>query len=563
MKINIFGKTFLLGAYRLKKLALVFFVLAVVIAVACWALFFRAPSPDAGPEGGATGGMWGPRGAGSGFGFGRPQAVSAGVVRQMDIRMVVSALGTMTALNTATVRAKVDAELKALHFKEGALVKAGQVLVDLDTQNLDVLVTQAQGQLERDTAQYKNALVDQQRYKELLAKDAIAAQQVDTQDALVRQLKGTVLIDQGNFDNARLQLSYAHVTAPISGRIGIKQVEIGSLVRASDPNGIATITQFQPIAAVFAVPEKYVPLIQKKLHQGVPIPVEVWDSELTQVLGVGKVSLTDNAIDTSTGTLKLKALLDNKDESLFPNQFTNIKVQLDVFKNVTAVPAAAVQRGALGTFVYVINDDNTVTPRVVKLLALDGEWQGVESAEDATGSLKVGDRVVLDGADRLRAKSKVDVVKTTDARGVTSISNVDAVGANRAANGASNANSAASASSSNSVGAAGLNKNAARATPQPSVATPNAVGSKSAETASQLSNDQSNLIRKPNESNAQGNATSSGASDGVDNSDEARRRKWMERLPPEIVDKVKAMSPEERKAFFQKMRERRQQSSGD
>jgi len=452
MKIKILGKTYL---WQRKLVAKLVAILILIIGVAGWFIFF-----------GTTVFL---TSKGSVTGFGRPQAVSAGVVRQMDIRLVVNALGTLTALNTATVRAKVDAELKAVYFKEGALVKAGQVLVELDAQNLNAQLTQAQGQLDRDTAQYKNALTDQQRYKELLSKDAIAVQQVDTQDALVRQLKGTVLIDQGLLDNARLQLSYTHVIAPISGRVGLKQVEIGSLVRSSDPNGIVTITQFQPIAAVFAVPQKYVSLIQKKLHLGSALPVEVWDSEMVRVLGVGKVSLTDNAIDTSTGTLKLKALIDNKDESLFPNQFANIKLQLDIYKNMLSVPSSAVQRGAIGTFVYVINADNTVSPQVVKVVALDGDWQGVEA------ELKPGDRVVLDGADKLRAQSKVEVVKTIDP-------------------------------------------------------------------------------------NPQSNAVPGIDKDSVEDS---KRQKGMERVLPEASEKVKAMSPEERKVFFQKMRERRQQNTGE
>ena len=452
MKIKILGKTYL---WQRKLVAKLVAILILIIGVAGWFIFF-----------GTTVFL---TSKGSVTGFGRPQAVSAGVVRQMDIRLVVNALGTLTALNTATVRAKVDAELKAVYFKEGALVKAGQVLVELDAQNLNAQLTQAQGQLDRDTAQYKNALTDQQRYKELLSKDAIAVQQVDTQDALVRQLKGTVLIDQGLLDNARLQLSYTHVIAPISSRVGLKQVEIGSLVRSSDPNGIVTITQFQPIAAVFAVPQKYVSLIQKKLHLGSALPVEVWDSEMVRVLGVGKVSLTDNAIDTSTGTLKLKALIDNKDESLFPNQFANIKLQLDIYKNMLSVPSSAVQRGAIGTFVYVINADNTVSPQVVKVVALDGDWQGVEA------ELKPGDRVVLDGADKLRAQSKVEVVKTIDP-------------------------------------------------------------------------------------NPQSNAVPGIDKDSVEDS---KRQKGMERVLPEASEKVKAMSPEERKVFFQKMRERRQQNTGE
>jgi len=502
MKIHVLGKTYFVTP---RRLIIAIALLCLFIGIAGWVFFGGLPEGGNDTSSGwSPGGLWSSKATGGGFG--RPQPVSAGVARQMDVRVTVNALGTMSALNTATVRAKVDAELKALHFKEGALVKAGQVLVDLDTQNIEIQITQAQGQLERDTAQYKNAIVDLQRYKDLLSKDAIAAQQVDTQEALVRQLKGTVLIDQGQLDSARLQLSYAHVVAPISGRIGIKQVEIGSLLRSSDASGIATITQFQPIAAVFAVSQKYVPLIQKKLHEGTSLQVEVWDSELTHQLGKGKVSLTDNAIDTGTGTLKLKALLDNKDESLFPNQFVNIKLQLDVLKNTLSVPSSAVQRGALGTFVYVINPDNTVIPTVIKLLASDGDWQAIE------GDVKPGALVVIDGADRLRAQSKVEITKTID----TGMQAAD-TGAN--------------------------------------------ISNKSAEiqdTKKELRRLSTNETTPPNN-----------ASGGVDGSvgnglgEDTKRQKFLDRLPPEVLEKIKAMSPEERKAYFQKMRERRQQSSNE
>ena len=537
------GKVRFLSVRQIALIVLALFLMGAGI----WAAFFRTPgnasegsSGALGPNGSGSGGwggaMWGQRGVGSGFG--RPQPVSAGVVRQMDVRLVVNALGTMTALNTATVRAKVDAELKALHFREGSLVKAGQVLADLDSSSLEVQLTQAQGQLERDTAQYKNALVDQQRYKDLLSKDAIAAQQVDTQDALVRQLKGSVLIDQGVLDNARLQLSYTHVIAPISGRVGLKQVEIGSLVRSSDPNGIVTITQFQPIAAVFAVPEKYVPLIQKKLRNGQALPVEVWDGDFARQLGSGKVSLSDNAIDTATGTLKLKALLENKDESLFPNQFTNIRLQLDVLKNVLAVPSSAIQRGALGTFVYVINEDSTVTPQVVKLLALDGDWQGVES------DIKPGARVVLDGADRLRAQSKVEVVKTLDANG---------------------ANVGSSNASSTSVGPSSVSTRGKDATTTSTSSIQPPAGPVGAPSSTKPKEAGASGVggQQPLQQPLQQQNTAQNAAPVQEGSDEARRQRWMERLPPELVDKVKAMSPDERKAFYQKMRERRQQSQGE
>ena len=335
----------------------------------------------------------------------RSTPVSVGEVRLMDIRYTVQAAGTLVALNTAVVRAKVDGELKALRFTEGQLVQAGQVLAEIDARPFEAQLNQAQGQFARDAALMKNAELDLQRYQDLLSKDAIARQQVETQAALVRQLQGTVQADQAQIDLAKLQLSYTLVTAPISGRLGLKQVELGSLVRSSDPNGLVNITQTQPMAVVFSVPEMHVPLIMRKLKAGQALPVEAWDRDQKIRLAQGRVSTTDNAIDVATSTLRLKATLDNRDGSLFPNQFAHIRLQLDTLKNVVAVPAQAVQRGAAGTFVYVVQADNTVQVQTVQLEAVEGDWQAVKA------DLKAGQQVVTDGADRLRSGSVVEVVK--------------------------------------------------------------------------------------------------------------------------------------------------------
>ena len=335
----------------------------------------------------------------------RSTPVSVGEVRLMDIRYTVQAAGTLVALNTAVVRAKVDGELKALRFTEGQLVQAGQVRAEIDARPFEAQLNQAQGQFARDAALMKNAELDLQRYQDLLSKDAIARQQVETQAALVRQLQGTVQADQAQIDLAKLQLSYTRVTAPISGRLGLKQVELGSLVRSSDPNGLGNITQTQPMAVVFSVPEMHVPLIMRKLKAGQALPVEAWDRDQKIRLAQGRVSTTDNAIDVATSTLRLKATLDNRDGSLFPNQFAHIRLQLDTLKNVVAVPAQAVQRGAAGTFVYVVQADNTVQVQTVQLEAVEGDWQAVKA------DLKAGQQVVTDGADRLRSGSVVEVVK--------------------------------------------------------------------------------------------------------------------------------------------------------
>jgi multidrug efflux system membrane fusion protein len=335
----------------------------------------------------------------------RSTPVSVGEVRQMDIRYTVQAAGTLQALNTAVVRAKVDGELKALRFTEGQYVQAGQLLAEIDARPFEAQLSQAQGQYARDAALLKNAELDLQRYQDLLSKDAIARQQVETQAALVRQLQGTVQADQAQIDLAKLQLSYTRVTATISGRLGLKQVELGSLVRSSDPNGLVSITQTQPMAVVFSVPEVHVPIIMRKLKAGQALPVEAWDRDQKVRLAQGRVSTTDNAIDVATSTLRLKATLDNRDASLFPNQFANIRLQLDTVKQALVVPAQAVQRGAAGTFVYVVQADNTVQVKTVQLDAVEGDWQAVK------GDLQVGQQVVTDGADRLRSGSGVEVVK--------------------------------------------------------------------------------------------------------------------------------------------------------
>src|SRR6185369_11418125 len=237
---------------------------------------------------------------------------------------------------------------------------------------------------------------DLERYKGLQSRDAIARQQVDTQEALVRQLQGTLQVDTASVDSAKLMLSYTRVVAPISGKLGLKQADLGNVVRASDPAGIVTITQTQPISVVFAVPEALLPRVLAKLKAGEPPLVEAWDREQRSRLATGKISTTDNAIDTVTGTLKIKAEFANADGSLFPNQFVNIRLQVDTIADALAVPTTAAQRGARGNFVYVVKDDGTVTVRGVRPGAVDGDWTSVQ------GELSPGEKVVTDGADRLR-----------------------------------------------------------------------------------------------------------------------------------------------------------------
>ena len=337
-------------------------------------------------------------------GANRVQPVSVMAAKRQDIRVTLSAIGNISALNTATVRTHVDGELKAIRFKEGQQVRAGVILAEIDPRAYEIGLAQALGQLTRDTAQLRNAHLDMARYKDLLAKDSIAKQQVETQDALVHQLAGAVQTDQAQVDNAKLQLAYTKVTAPISGRLGLKQADLGNVVHAGDSAGLVSITQTQPIAVVFAVPETNLRQISNKLKTSQPLVVEAWDREQKVKLAVGRVSSTDNAIDMSTGTIKLKAEFANKDNELFPNQFVNIRLQVDELNDVVVVPVSATQRGPQGTFVYVVKDDSSVTIRRVRLGAAEGDWVSVE------GELEAGERVVTDGADRLREGAKVEVI---------------------------------------------------------------------------------------------------------------------------------------------------------
>ena len=545
---------------------LAMFIVALVVTLYWWypnwkAWLLTAPlnppvaqDGKGGPAGpGGQGGSGGPRagggfgGFGGGFGGGgRPQPVSAAPVQSMDINLTLNSIGTLTAMNTATVRSKVDGELKAIRFQEGKMVKAGEVLAEIDSKAYDVALAQALGVLNKDAANLTNAQLDLKRYKELWAQDAIPRQQLDTQEALVKQLEGTVQTDQAQVDTAKLNVSYTKVTAPIEGRLGLKSVDLGSLVRSSDPAGIVTITQTQPMAVIFSVPESNVALIQKKLSANATLPVVAYDRDQRQVLGKGRLLTTDNAIDVTTSTLKVKAILDNKEGRLFPNQFTNVQLQLDVLKNTLAVPSNAIQRGSIGTFVLLVREDKSVKTIKVNVLASQDNFQAIEVPQ---GALKVGDSVVTDGADRLRDGARVEVVKPAMSGGGRK-NETPNVGAGANPNNANNASSENTKEGGKPNKASGGKLDPATGA---SVSTaPGAVAGNSAGAAGPGAGASTG---------AGAGVSAQGASDGADSRPE--RPRWMDRLPPEVVDRVKAMSPEERRAFFQKMRERRQQQQGE
>lgn len=336
-------------------------------------------------------------------GAGRPVPVVAVAARSGDIDVVINALGTITARNTVTIKPRVDGQLVRIAFREGQLAKAGELLAEIDPRSFQAQLDQANGQLVRDQALLANARLDLERYRGLLAKDSIAAQQVDAQGALVRQYEGQVLTDRALVDNARLQLGFTRVTAPVPGRLGLRLVDAGNMVHASDTGGLVVVTQTQPISVVFAIPADNLPAVIGKLQAKETLAVEAWDREGKTRLATGKLLTVDNQIDTTTGTVKLKAEFPNADNALFPNQFVNARLRVETRHGLTLVPVAAIQRGAQGTFFYVVQEGKSVSLRPVVLGPVSGDMVAVEKG------LAPGEQVVIDGADKLRDGAKVEV----------------------------------------------------------------------------------------------------------------------------------------------------------
>jgi multidrug efflux system membrane fusion protein len=329
--------------------------------------------------------------------------VGAATAETGDIDVMLDELGTVTSLATVTIRSQISGYLTQIAFTEGQIVKQGDLLAQIDSRPYELALSQAEGQLARDQALLADAQLDLTRFQTLAKTNAIPKQQLDTQDALVKQDQGIVKSDQAMIGTAKLNIAYCHIVAPVAGRVGLRQVDQGNYVTPTDANGIVVITQLQPITVIFTVPEDNLPQILARMHANAKLPATAYDRSGNTKLATGSLLTLDNQIDVTTGTLKLKAQFPNDHESLFPNQFVNIRLLVDVLHDTTVVPTAAIQRGAPGTFVYLIKPDLTVSAQPVTLGQANGDRVSVKSG------LAQGDRVVVDGADRLRDGAKVDL----------------------------------------------------------------------------------------------------------------------------------------------------------
>jgi multidrug efflux system membrane fusion protein len=341
-----------------------------------------------------------------------PRAVSVATaqVQRQDVPVYLSGLGAVTAFNTANIKSRVDGQIMKVNVREGQNVKQGELLIELDARPFQVQLDQMQAQLFRDQAQLRDAQLNLERYTSLIPSGSIAQQQVDTQKALVDQLQGTVRTDQAQIDNAKLQIVYCHITAPFSGRIGLRQVDPGNIAHSSDANPMLVLTQLQPIAVIFTLPEDVLPNVSKHMTQRT-LEVDAFSRDDQTKLATGTLLTIDNQIDPATGTAKLKAVFSNTDNQLWPNQFVNADLLLETRKNSTVVPTAAILRGPQGTFVYAVNPDKTVQDRQVTVSLTQGDTTVI------TAGLNPGDVVVTDGQDKLQRGSRIEPRATSPSSG--------------------------------------------------------------------------------------------------------------------------------------------------
>jgi multidrug efflux system membrane fusion protein len=331
----------------------------------------------------------------------RAVSVAVAPVQKQDVPVYLSGLGAVTAFNTANIKSRVDGQIMKVNFREGQDVRQGELLIEIDARPFEVQVEQMQAQLFRDQAQLRDAKLNLERYTSLIPSGSIAQQQVDTQKALVDQLDGTVRNDQAQIDSAKLNITYCHITAPFTGRVGLRQVDSGNIVHASDANPMLILTQLQPIAVIFTLPEDVLPNVSQQMRRRT-LEVDAFSRDDQTKLASGKLLTIDNQIDPSTGTAKLKAVFDNKDNQLWPNQFVNSDLLLETRKNSIVVPTAAILRGPQGPFVYTVNPDKTVQDKAVTIALTQGDVTVV------TDGVSPGDTVVTDGQDKLQRGSHIE-----------------------------------------------------------------------------------------------------------------------------------------------------------
>jgi multidrug efflux system membrane fusion protein len=341
---------------------------------------------------------------------GRPVPVTVSQARKGDMAVHLTGLGTVTALNSVTVKSRVDGQLVRVAFTEGQMVREGDLLAEIDPRPFQVQLMQAEGQLAKDQAAYQNASADLRRLEGLVQQGIISRQQLDTQMSSVAQYQAALKSDQAQVESAKLNLTYSRITAPISGRVGLRLVDAGNMVRAADANGLATIAPIQPINVVFAVPADNIRQVMSQNAKGSRLPVEAWDRDLKSRLASGFLSAIDNQVDPATGTVRMKAVFANEDRSLFPNQFVNAQLLVDTMKGIVIIPTAAVQRSPQGSFVYVVKADSTVDLRTIEVLGTDGDETAVKQG------LSGGEQVVTDGLEKLRPGSKVALPKPAPAK---------------------------------------------------------------------------------------------------------------------------------------------------
>lgn len=370
--------------------------LLVLVLLAVGFYFFRPknsdPKASSTPSSGAGGRTRGPAAT----------PVVAARARKGDIGVFITGLGAVVPIYTVTVKSRVDGELMRVLYKEGDLVHRGDLLVEIDSRAYEVQLEQAQGQLIKDQAALDNARIDLTRYQTLLTQSAIPEQQVATQKTTVAQFEGAVKTDRGQLDGAKLNIIYCHINAPISGRIGLRLVDPGNIIHASDANGLLVITQIQPISVIFTIAEDQLPAVLQKLRAGQRLKVAAYNRDMKTKIAEGSLTTVDNQIDQSTGTVRLRATFDNRDNALFPNQFVNARLLVEEKRAVTLVPTAAIQRNSQMTYVYVVKPDSTVTVRQVSLGTTEGDQSEI------TAGLSAGDIAVMIGVDKLQEGSKVN-----------------------------------------------------------------------------------------------------------------------------------------------------------